>query len=161
MTLSTLTGTLKRTKLVTLYQTNEGICSLTHKVLLVDQGRRISYDPANAAKGYFIDLGFECPPPENIGRFFSLPQVGIQIPPKRLTSSNLPSGRTISTSRLWMTTLLSTANSRNRIRWMRENLKIQGISNAYPCPPGIELYGIICQAGCCLYEACVLVPQGA
>jgi ATP-binding cassette, subfamily G (WHITE), member 2, SNQ2 len=39
------------------------------KVLLIDEGRMIYCGPANAAKAYFIDLGFECPPRQTTADF--------------------------------------------------------------------------------------------
>ena len=66
-----LTDTLKRTTFVTLYQAGEGIYNLMDKVLLVDEGRMIYCGPANAAKAYFIDLGFECPPRQTTADFLT------------------------------------------------------------------------------------------
>jgi len=66
-----LTDTLKRTTFVTLYQAGEGIYNLMDKVLLIDEGRMIYCGPANAAKAYFIDLGFECPPRQTTADFLT------------------------------------------------------------------------------------------
>ena len=66
-----ITDTLKRTTFVTLYQAGEGIYNLMDKVLLIDEGRMIYCGPANAAKAYFIDLGFECPPRQTTADFLT------------------------------------------------------------------------------------------
>lgn len=57
-----ITDTLKRTTFVTLYQAGEGIYNLMDKILLIDEGRMICSGAVNAAKTYFIELGFKCPP---------------------------------------------------------------------------------------------------
>lgn len=66
-----ITDTLKRTTFVTLYQAGEGIYNLMDKVLLIDEGRMIYCGPANAAKAYFIDLGFECPARQTTADFLT------------------------------------------------------------------------------------------
>lgn len=66
-----ITDTLKRTTFVTLYQAGEGIYNLMDKVLLIDEGQMIYCGPANAAKAYFIDLGFECPPRQTTADFLT------------------------------------------------------------------------------------------
>jgi ATP-binding cassette, subfamily G (WHITE), member 2, SNQ2 len=66
-----ITDALKRTTFVTLYQAGEGIYNLMDKVLVIDEGRMIYCGPANAAKAYFIDLGFECPPRQTTADFLT------------------------------------------------------------------------------------------
>ena len=66
-----ITDTMKRTTFVTLYQAGEGIYNLMDKVLLIDEGRMIYCGPANAAKAYFIDLGFECPSRQTTADFLT------------------------------------------------------------------------------------------
>lgn len=46
---------------VSLYQAGESLYKLVDKVLLIDQGKCLYFGPSDAAKQYFIDLGFECP----------------------------------------------------------------------------------------------------
>ena len=66
-----ITDALKRTTFVTLYQAGEGIFNLVDKVLVIDEGRMVYCGPANAAKAYFIDLGFECPPRQTTADFLT------------------------------------------------------------------------------------------
>lgn len=66
-----ITDTMKRTTFVTLYQAGEGIYNLMDKILLIDEGRMIYCGPANVAKAYFIDLGFECPPRQTTADFLT------------------------------------------------------------------------------------------
>lgn len=46
---------------VALYQAGETLFELFDKVLLVDKGRCLYYGPAQHAKQYFLNLGFDCP----------------------------------------------------------------------------------------------------
>jgi hypothetical protein len=41
------------------------------KILLIDEGRMIYCGPADAAKAYFIDLGFECPARQTTADFLT------------------------------------------------------------------------------------------
>ncbi|KAF4978793.1 hypothetical protein FZEAL_4883 [Fusarium zealandicum] len=66
-----MTDISNRTTLVTLYQAGEGIYELMDKVLVIDQGREIFSGPANKAKQYFIDLGFECPERQTTADFLT------------------------------------------------------------------------------------------
>ncbi|KAF4338536.1 ATPase [Fusarium beomiforme] len=66
-----MTDISNRTTLVTLYQAGEGIYELMDKVLVIDQGRQIFSGPANKAKQYFIDLGFECPERQTTADFLT------------------------------------------------------------------------------------------
>lgn len=75
-----MTDMSDRTTLVTLYQAGEGIYELMDKVLLIDEGQMIYQGPANEAKGYFIDLGFDCPERETTADFLT----GITDPAQRV-----------------------------------------------------------------------------
>ncbi|KAI1420802.1 ABC-2 type transporter-domain-containing protein [Xylaria sp. FL1777] len=66
-----MTDITNRTTLVTLYQAGEGIYELMDKVLVIDDGREIYSGPANEAKQYFIDLGFECPEQQTTADFLT------------------------------------------------------------------------------------------
>lgn len=66
-----MTDVSNRTTLVTLYQAGEGIYEQMDKVLVIDQGREIYSGPANEAKQYFIDLGFECPERQTTADFLT------------------------------------------------------------------------------------------
>lgn len=46
---------------VSLYQAGEQLYQLVDKVLLIDGGKCLYFGPADHAKQYFLDLGFECP----------------------------------------------------------------------------------------------------
>ena len=66
-----MTDVSNRTTLVTLYQAGEGIYELMDKVLVIDEGRMMFQGPANEAKRYFIDMGFECPERETTADFLT------------------------------------------------------------------------------------------
>lgn len=66
-----MTDVSQRTTLVTLYQAGEGIYEVMDKVLVIDEGRQIFCGPANLAKQYFIDLGFECPERQTTADFLT------------------------------------------------------------------------------------------
>ncbi|KAF9439085.1 hypothetical protein BGZ76_000047 [Entomortierella beljakovae] len=55
------TNILNKATIVTIYQASENIYNLFDKVILLYEGRTIYFGPANKARQYFIDLGFECP----------------------------------------------------------------------------------------------------
>lgn len=46
---------------VSLYQAGESLYELADKVLLIDGGQCLYFGPAQKAKQYFLDLGFDCP----------------------------------------------------------------------------------------------------
>ena len=46
---------------VSLYQAGENLYKLVDKVLLIDEGKCLYFGPADNAKQYFLDLGFDCP----------------------------------------------------------------------------------------------------
>lgn len=60
-----------RTTLVTLYQAGEGIFELMDKVLVIDSGRCIFQGPANEARQYFTDLGFQAPERQTTADFLT------------------------------------------------------------------------------------------
>jgi ABC-type multidrug transport system ATPase subunit len=66
-----MTDVSDRTTLTTLYQAGEGIYELMDKVLVIDGGRMLYQGPANAAKQYFVDLGFYCPPRQTTADFLT------------------------------------------------------------------------------------------
>lgn len=66
-----MTDISNRTTFVTLYQAGEGIYEVMDKVMVIDQGRCIYEGPANEAKQYFIDLGFECPERQTTADFLT------------------------------------------------------------------------------------------
>ncbi|OLN87511.1 Brefeldin A resistance protein [Colletotrichum chlorophyti] len=56
-----MTNMAETSTAVSLYQAGESLYDLVDKVLLIDGGKCLYYGPSEAAKQYFIDLGFECP----------------------------------------------------------------------------------------------------
>ncbi|KAF9880246.1 ABC-2 type transporter [Colletotrichum karsti] len=56
-----MTNMAETSTAVSLYQAGESLYDLADKVLLIDQGKCLYYGPAEAAKKYFVDLGFKCP----------------------------------------------------------------------------------------------------
>lgn len=56
-----MTNMAEASTAVSLYQAGESLFGLVDKVLLIDEGKCLYFGPADAAKKYFIDLGFECP----------------------------------------------------------------------------------------------------
>ncbi|EXJ88092.1 hypothetical protein A1O1_05020 [Capronia coronata CBS 617.96] len=56
-----LTNMAETSTAVSLYQAGESLYKLVDKVLLIDQGKCLYFGPSDAAKQYFIDLGFQCP----------------------------------------------------------------------------------------------------
>ncbi|KAF9355642.1 hypothetical protein BGX26_006301 [Mortierella sp. AD094] len=55
------TNLLRKATIVTIYQASENIYDLFDKVILLYEGRCIYFGPANKARQYFIDIGFDCP----------------------------------------------------------------------------------------------------
>lgn len=56
-----LTNMAHTSTAVSLYQAGESLYELVDKVLLIDQGKCLYFGPADNAKQYFLDLGFDCP----------------------------------------------------------------------------------------------------
>ncbi|KAK9486914.1 ABC-2 type transporter-domain-containing protein [Lipomyces starkeyi] len=57
-----MTDLMHSTTIVTLYQAGESLYREFDKVCLIDSGRQIFFGPADEARQYFIDLGFESLP---------------------------------------------------------------------------------------------------
>ncbi|KAF4509379.1 hypothetical protein G6O67_003555 [Ophiocordyceps sinensis] len=66
-----MTDVSDRTTLTTLYQAGEGIYELMDKVLVMDGGRMLYQGPADEARRYFVDLGFDCPPRQTTADFLT------------------------------------------------------------------------------------------
>lgn len=60
--LRSLTNTAHVSTLVALYQASENLFNLFNKVVLIEEGKCAFFGPTEAAKSYFENLGFECPP---------------------------------------------------------------------------------------------------
>ncbi|KAK2064045.1 ABC-2 type transporter [Colletotrichum caudatum] len=56
-----MTNMAQTSTAVSLYQAGESLYDLVDKVLLIDSGKCLYYGHSEAAKQYFIDLGFDCP----------------------------------------------------------------------------------------------------
>jgi len=65
------TNLLRRSTMVSIYQASENIYDLFDKVLLLYDGRCIFYGPAEQARQYFIDMGFECPARQTTADFLT------------------------------------------------------------------------------------------
>lgn len=59
--LRALTNMAEVSTAVSLYQAGESLYNLVDKVLLIDQGQCLYFGPADNAKKYFQELGFDCP----------------------------------------------------------------------------------------------------
>ncbi|OCL11346.1 ABC drug exporter AtrF [Glonium stellatum] len=66
-----MTDISNRTTLVTLYQAGEQIYQQFDKVLLIDEGRCVFLGPAEEAKQYFVDLGFDPPARQTTADFLT------------------------------------------------------------------------------------------
>ncbi|KAG0221971.1 hypothetical protein BGW42_007045, partial [Actinomortierella wolfii] len=69
--LRVLTNLLKKATMVSIYQASENIYDLFDKTLLLYEGRCIYFGPADEARQYFIDLGFDCPPRQTTADFLT------------------------------------------------------------------------------------------
>ncbi|KAG0055293.1 hypothetical protein BGZ83_009051 [Gryganskiella cystojenkinii] len=65
------TNLLKKASVVTLYQASENIYDLFDRTMLLYEGRCIFMGPADQAKQYFIDMGFECPARQTTADFLT------------------------------------------------------------------------------------------
>ncbi|KAF9415247.1 hypothetical protein BGZ94_000147 [Podila epigama] len=65
------TNLLKKATMVSIYQASENIYDLFDKVLLLYEGRCIYFGPANQARQFFIDMGFECPARQTTADFLT------------------------------------------------------------------------------------------
>ncbi|OWB64536.1 hypothetical protein B5S31_g5552 [[Candida] boidinii] len=70
-TLRAATNITRSTSLVTIYQAGEGIYKTFDKVTVLYLGRQIYFGPADQAKQYFVDLGFECLPRQTTSEFLT------------------------------------------------------------------------------------------
>lgn len=66
-----MTDVSNKATITTLYQAGEGIYDQMNKVLVIDQGRCIFQGPANEARQYFIDLGFDAPERQTTADFLT------------------------------------------------------------------------------------------
>ena len=57
----TMTNMAHTSCAVSLYQAGENLYSLVDKVLLIDAGQCVFFGPAEDAKEYFLNLGYDCP----------------------------------------------------------------------------------------------------
>ncbi|KAG0330231.1 hypothetical protein BGZ99_007092 [Dissophora globulifera] len=69
--LRVMTNLMNKATMVSIYQASENIYDLFDKVLLLYEGRCIYFGPANQARQYFIDLGFECPARQTTADFLT------------------------------------------------------------------------------------------
>ncbi|KAJ5180646.1 hypothetical protein N7492_003856 [Penicillium capsulatum] len=56
---------------VAIYQASQAIYDVFNKVIVLYEGRQIFFGPCNAAKGYFEEMGWECPPRQTVGDFLT------------------------------------------------------------------------------------------
>ncbi|KAI8622996.1 multidrug resistance protein CDR1 [Xylariaceae sp. FL1651] len=68
-----------KTMIASLYQAGNGIYNQFDKVLVLAEGRQIYYGPTSAAKEYFENLGFRCPPSANVADFLT----SVTVPTER------------------------------------------------------------------------------
>lgn len=59
--LRALTNMAEVSTAVSLYQAGESLYNLVDKVLVIDEGQCLYFGPADSAKKYFQELGFDCP----------------------------------------------------------------------------------------------------
>ncbi|KAF8930773.1 ABC-2 type transporter-domain-containing protein [Dissophora ornata] len=69
--LRVMTNLMNKATMVSIYQASENIYDLFDKVLLLYEGRCIYFGPANQARQYFIDVGFECPARQTTADFLT------------------------------------------------------------------------------------------
>ncbi|KAL1955741.1 hypothetical protein VTO42DRAFT_8139 [Malbranchea cinnamomea] len=75
-----MTDTCGKATIVTVYQASDTIYNLADKVLIIDEGRMLYQGPAQEAKSYFENLGYECQPGQTIADFLT----GVTSPEKRV-----------------------------------------------------------------------------
>ncbi|KAI2791261.1 ABC multidrug transporter atrI [Penicillium oxalicum] len=56
---------------VAIYQASQAIYDVFDKVVVLYEGREIFFGPCNAARDYFIDMGWECPARQTTGDFLT------------------------------------------------------------------------------------------
>ncbi|OCK76220.1 hypothetical protein K432DRAFT_437160 [Lepidopterella palustris CBS 459.81] len=59
------------TQAVAIYQASQDIYDLFDKAIILYEGRQIFFGPAQAAKNYFTDMGWDCPPRQTTGDFLT------------------------------------------------------------------------------------------
>ncbi|KAF9544056.1 hypothetical protein EC957_012442 [Mortierella hygrophila] len=69
--LRVMTNLMSKATMVSIYQASENIYDLFDKTLLLYEGRCIYFGPANQARQYFIDLGFDCPARQTTADFLT------------------------------------------------------------------------------------------
>ncbi|KAL3471230.1 ABC-2 type transporter-domain-containing protein [Aspergillus californicus] len=74
-----MTDTCGKATLMTLYQASDAIYNLVDKVVLIDEGRMLYQGPANEAKAYFEDMGYECGGMQTVSDFLT----SITVPGRR------------------------------------------------------------------------------
>ncbi|KAL8945038.1 MAG: hypothetical protein Q9216_000022 [Gyalolechia sp. 2 TL-2023] len=70
-TLRTSTELTGATAIVTLYQASQSIYDVFDKVAVLYEGRQIYFGDIHAAKTFFVNLGFECPPRQTTADFLT------------------------------------------------------------------------------------------
>ncbi|PSN69556.1 ABC transporter-like protein [Corynespora cassiicola Philippines] len=70
-TLRTSTELTGATAIVTLYQASQSIYNVFDKVAVLYEGRQIYFGDIHAAKSFFVNLGFECPPRQTTADFLT------------------------------------------------------------------------------------------
>ncbi|KAF9180169.1 hypothetical protein BGZ51_006283 [Haplosporangium sp. Z 767] len=65
------TNLLRRATMVSIYQASENIYDLFDKVLLLYDGHCIYFGPAEEARQYFINMGFDCPARQTTADFLT------------------------------------------------------------------------------------------
>lgn len=56
---------------VAIYQASQAIYDVFNKVIVLYEGRQIFFGPCSAAKEYFVEMGWECPPRQTVGDFLT------------------------------------------------------------------------------------------
>lgn len=56
---------------VAIYQASQAIYDVFNKAIVLYQGRQIFFGPCSAAKEYFEEMGWECPPRQTVGDFLT------------------------------------------------------------------------------------------
>ncbi|ORY82114.1 bfr1+ protein [Protomyces lactucae-debilis] len=69
--LRVMTNLVKSTCIVCIYQAGEHLYEVFDKVTVVYAGRQIYFGPAESAKQYFVDMGFECPQRQTTADFLT------------------------------------------------------------------------------------------
>jgi ATP-binding cassette, subfamily G (WHITE), member 2, PDR len=59
------------TNAVAIYQASQSIYDIFDKAIVLYEGRQIYFGPAEAARGYFEDMGWFCPPRQTTGDFLT------------------------------------------------------------------------------------------